>query len=60
MQRTCFDFDVISGPALPRPVPKAQSTPDIGRTDPKQMAERGDDTHSPAVAISAISRHKAA
>jgi hypothetical protein len=28
MQRTSFDFDVITGPSTPRPAPKPEPKPD--------------------------------
>ncbi len=31
MQRSSFDFDVITGPAAPRPVPKPAPEPAQGR-----------------------------
>jgi len=51
MQRTRFDFDVIAGPVPPRLPAKQESPPDPATAD--QACE------VPAVAIPAISRHKA-
>jgi hypothetical protein len=41
MQRTCFDFDVITGPVPPRPPPKPESRPDPGKTDPRAAEGKG-------------------
>jgi hypothetical protein len=35
MQRTRFDFDVITGPVPPRPPPKPESKPDAGKMQPR-------------------------
>jgi hypothetical protein len=35
MQRTSFDFDVITGPVPPRPAPKPQVKPDAPKDEPR-------------------------
>jgi hypothetical protein len=32
MQRTSFDFDVVTGPSTPRPAPKPEPKPDTAKT----------------------------
>ncbi|MDR3529373.1 MAG: hypothetical protein P4L90_02275 [Rhodopila sp.] len=41
MQRTSFDFDVISGPAEPRLAPKPTPKPDAAKGEPRQQNESG-------------------
>jgi hypothetical protein len=41
MQRTRFDFDVITGPVPPRPAPKPEPKPDTGRTDSRTAEGAG-------------------
>jgi hypothetical protein len=31
MQRTSFDFDVVTGPSTPRPAPKPEPKPDTAK-----------------------------
>lgn len=41
MQRTRFDFDVITGPAAPRPAPKPlpKPKPNSGKSEPASQDE---------------------
>jgi hypothetical protein len=39
MQRTSFDFDVITGPSSPRPAPKPEPKPDAGKNESRPPAE---------------------
>jgi hypothetical protein len=41
MQRTHFDFDVITGSAPPRPAPKPESRPDAGKIEPRPAGGAG-------------------
>jgi hypothetical protein len=41
MQRTIFDFDVITGPSTPRPAPKPDPKPDAAKSEPRSQAETG-------------------
>jgi hypothetical protein len=41
MQRTHFDFDVITGPVPPRPAPKPESKSDAGKTDSRTAEGKG-------------------
>ena len=61
MQRTRFDFDVITDTAPPRPVTKPADRPGASPAGPRSVGPRsGSDARPPAVAISDISLHKAA
>jgi hypothetical protein len=41
MQRTAFDFDVITGPSSPRPAPKPEPKPESGTSDPRPQTGSG-------------------
>jgi hypothetical protein len=41
MQRSSFDFDVITGPSTPRPAPKPEPTPDTRKNEPRPPGEAG-------------------
>jgi hypothetical protein len=35
MQRTRFDFDVITGPVPSRPAPEPEPKPDVAKSEPR-------------------------
>ena len=41
MQRTSFDFDVITGPSSPRPAPKPEPKPEVGTHHPRPQNGTG-------------------
>jgi hypothetical protein len=41
MQRTSFDFDVITGPSSPRPAPKPEPKPDAAKNEPRPQTDPG-------------------